>query len=305
MRQKILVTGSAGVIGYELCASLRAGAAAAEVEVEVAGLDLCAEGEDAGDIRDEARVERAVRGCTGIVHLAAISRVAWGEQDPETCLDTNVRGTRNVVEVALSQAQRPWLVLASSREVYGEPEALPVTEDTPLRPVNVYGRSKAEAEAIVREASARGLPAAVVRLSNVVGSLRDHPGRVVPAFVRAAVLGEPLRVDGPESTFDFVHIGDTVAGILAVVRRLAAGGEAPAPVHLATGVGTTLGELACLVTSLAGTAAVIEEAPARARHVTRFRGDPARARETLGWEARVSLREGLSRVIAGMRAGAP
>lgn len=294
--QKVLMTGSAGVIGGALRVALESEGA------EVIGFDLRASGAERGDVRDEAALGRAAEGCTGILHLAAVSRVVWGERDPEGCWATNVSGTRNVIAAALARPEPPWLVFASSREVYGEPETLPVTEDTPLRPVNVYGRSKAEGEALVTDARERGLRAGILRFSNVYGSPSDHPDRVVPAFARAAAFGGRLRVDGGDSTFDFAHLDDTVRGITTLVRLLVSGADVPPPVHLATGVATTLSELAHLAVELAATTATLGEAPARDYDVSRFVGDPSRARAVLGWSPRVPLREGLSRLLADIRA---
>ena len=296
--QRVLVTGSAGVIGEALRGALESEG------VEVLGFDLRASGAEKGDVRDRAALEMATRGCTGVIHLAAVSRVVWGERDPDACQATNVNGTRNVITAALNRAERPWLVFASSREVYGEPDALPVTEDASLRPVNVYGRSKAEGEALVTEARDSGLRAGILRFSNVYGSPSDHPDRVVPAFARAASEGACLRITGAQSAFDFVHIDDTVAGILAFVHLLTRGADSqsPPPVHLSTGLGTTLGELARIAVELAATTATVEELPARGHDVSRFVGDPSRARAVLGWSPRISLRDGLIRLLADLGA---
>jgi nucleoside-diphosphate-sugar epimerase len=295
MSSRILLTGSAGVIGGALRAALESEGAL------VIGLDLRAHGHERGDVRDQSAVERAARGCTGIVHLAAVSRVAWAERDPAACHDTNVLGTRSVVAAALAQRQAPWLVLGSSREVYGNPDSLPVTEAAPFRPVNVYGRSKAEGEAIVSQAREKGLRAAILRFSNVYGSPLDHADRVVPAFVRAALEGGRLRVHGAGSSHDFTHVDDTVRGIVALVRLLSRGAAAPPPVHLTTGQGTTLESLARLIVELSGTAATIERGPQRAFDVARFHGDPSRAKALLGWAPRVSLRDGLVRLVETFR----
>src|SRR5207237_7735748 len=109
-------------------------------------LRLAPGGEGHGDIVDLAAVQRAVEGCDGIVHLAAVSRVAWGEEDPPRCHRTNVDGTVNVIDAARGSARKPWLLFASSREVYGDAGLDPVREEAPMAPVNVYGRTKAEAE---------------------------------------------------------------------------------------------------------------------------------------------------------------
>ena len=180
-------------------------------------LDICAE-EPAhrGDVRDYQAVAQAMAECSGVIHLAAVSRVFWGEQNPGLCWETNVKGTENVLTAASRMNPKPWVIYSSSREVYGHPQSLPVTEDAPLAPVNIYGRSKAAGEELVNKARTKGLTTAIVRFSNVYGSTSDHSDRVVPAFARAASLGEPLRVDGPDHVFDFNHLEDTVRGLVAL-----------------------------------------------------------------------------------------
>ena len=290
----ILLTGSEGLIGRALRASLEARGS------EVVGLDLRGTMGEAGDVRDRQRVCASMHGCCGIVHLAAVSRVLWGERDPEDCWTTNVNGLHNVLYAARHQALPPWLLFASSREVYGQPDCLPATEGTLRRPVNVYGRSKVEGERLVEMARAQGIRAATVRLSNVYGSARDHADRVVPAFARAAVAGTPMRMEGADCTFDFTHVDDTVRGMVTLIGRLQAG-EAPPPVHLLTGTPTSLRDLAAMALALAGGVAPVVEAPPRSFDVSRFHGDPSRARSVLGWEPRVSLRDGLERLIHDFR----
>ena len=258
-------------------------------------------------MRDAQRVRQAVAGRHGIVHLAAVSRVLWGERDPETCREVNLGGLRNVLAAAGSRKRRPWIVFASSREVYGQPGRLPVAEDAPLRPINLYGRTKAEGERLVMAARDDGLRTAVVRLSNVYGSTRDHADRVVPAFARNAVMGATLRVEGADHAFDFTYIDDAVRGIASLIRVLAGGEAPPPPIHLLTGRSLTLGDLAALAVELAGTGAPIAQAPPRSFDVSRFCGDPSRARRLLGWTPRVVLSQGLAWLIRDFRTelGAP
>ena len=212
MSHRILITGSSGLVGSALWLALQTRG------IEVRGLDLRGRGVDAGDVRDVEHVHAAVQDCDGVIQLAAVSRVIWAERDPALCRETNVDGLRNVLEAALQSRRRPWLLFASSREVYGQPTRLPATEDAPLRPVNTYGRSKVEGERMVEAAKTEGLRAAIIRLSNVFGSTTDHADRVVPAFARAAARGLPLRVEGAEHTFDFTHMDDVTRGILALVE---------------------------------------------------------------------------------------
>lgn len=294
MDSPILITGSAGLVGTALAVILRSRG------FPVRGLDL-RDSTSTGDVRDPEAVRRAVSGCAGVVHLAAVSRVIWGEQDPVACRSTNIDGTRTVLDAAHEAPGRPWLIFASSREVYGQPLRLPAGEDTPLAPVNVYGRTKEAGERMIAEARSHGLRAAVVRLSNVYGSLVDYPDRVVPAFARAAVAGAALRVEGSGHTFDFTHVDDTVRGIALLAELLDRGEPPPPPIQFLTGRATTLGELASLVVALAGGRSEILEAAPRNFDVAQFWGSPARARELLGWSPQVSLNEGISGLIAAIR----
>ena len=296
----ILITGGLGVIAARLIEAL------SEHGHHPIGFDLRTHpGSISGDIRDPERVHNALHNCTGIVHLAAVSRVHHGEADPDLCWQTNVSGTRNVLAAALASPWRPWVLLASSREVYGEPDALPANEDAPLRPVNHYGRSKLAAEALAWEARAKGLRVAVVRMSNVYGSPDDHPDRVIPAFARAAVADEPLQVRGENSIFDFIHIDDVLSGLLSIMQLLEQGEDTLPPLLLSSGRGTTLIEVAHLAQQAAGMRGRIMKLPPAAGHVTRFVGDSTRTAALLGWKLRVSLEEGIHRLVGAFERRQP
>lgn len=146
IRENILVTGSAGLIGTAVCDAMRAQGHL------VRGFDIAGHGGAYGDILDRAALLSAMAEVTGVVHLAAVSRVIHGERDPEACRKTNVQGTRNVIDSVRTAAPRVWLIMASSREVYGQCDRLPVTEAQPVQPMNTYARSKVTAEQAVREA---------------------------------------------------------------------------------------------------------------------------------------------------------
>jgi nucleoside-diphosphate-sugar epimerase len=113
----------------------------------------------------------------GIVHLAAVARVKHAEADSARCWAVNVVGTENVIAASLAMRRRPWVVVASSREVYGQPGRTPVVESDPIAPINVYGRSKAACEQAALAGRSDGLRVAVLRLANVYGSIHDHPDR--------------------------------------------------------------------------------------------------------------------------------
>lgn len=295
---RILVTGSEGLIGTELRKHLaRQGCNASRFDLRHLG-----RGGHGADVRRLDDLRAHMEGVGGIVHLAAVSRVILGERDPHQCWETNVGGTRNVLEAAAESPHRPWVIMASSREVYGQPADLPANEDCPLEPVNIYGRSKVEGERLVEGARQAGLRTAVVRFSNVFGWTEDHPDRVVPAFARAAAAGAAMRVDGLDHTFDFSHVGDAVRGLVRVIHLMGQNftHDLP-PIHFTTGRATTLLQLAKLANRFGGGTSRIIEGPPRTFDVGHFVGDPSRARALLGWRPEVTLEEGLRRFVADFR----
>lgn len=296
------MTGSEGLVGRRLVAALAArGDVAVPFDIRRAG--------SAGveDICDPDALAAALADADGVIHLAAISRVAWGEERPDICERVNVAGTATLLAAMASSQRKPWLVFASSREVYGDAPLLPVDEDAAVAPINAYGKSKAEGERLVTLARAQdGLRSAIVRLSSVYGTTDDHHDRVIPALLWRALQGETLRLTGADNRFDFVHVDDSVDGLLRAADLLAGGASTLPTVHLATGVGTSLGMLAEQAIATTGSASTIEFMPPRPFDVGGFVGSVDRARETLRWAAATALADGMAALAADMRArGAP
>ena len=289
---RILVTGSRGLIGAALRSALH-------VEGYLtAGLDLLGHGLECGDVRSEDDVRRAMHGCNGVIHLAAVSRVAWAERDPAHCRSVNVDGTATILAGAKRQANTPWVLFVSSREVYGKAGGFPVSETAPFRPVNAYGRSKVDGERMADHATRSGQRVAVARLSNVYGSVSDHRDRVVPAFARIAARGGEMRVEGSNCYFDFTHLTDAVSGLVAMAMKLDSKGSSPLPpIQFVTGHATSLGELARLAQEFGAWGTRIVELPRRTFDVSEFCGDPSRALTLLGWAAQVRLAEGLRKLV--------
>ncbi|KAG6559963.1 UDP-glucose 4-epimerase [Candidatus Rhabdochlamydia oedothoracis] len=290
---KLLVTGSAGLIGSALSSALK------KRGIKVIGIDIKAQSncEDYGDILDYNRVLDAASQVDGIVHLAAVSRVIWGEENPKFCWETNVEGTKHILEAALESPLKPWVLYGSSREVYGQQERLPVKETAPLAPVNIYGESKVAAEQAVKNAVKRGLKGSIVRFSNVFGSVNDHHDRVIPAFCLAAFYGTPIRIDGRENLFDFTFIDDVVRGMLSYIDILNKSPIPLMPIHFTTGLGVSLEEAAFYAQEASVHNIEIIEAPSRSFDVSKFSGETSRAREILKWKASVHLREGIHQML--------
>lgn len=292
--EKILVTGSSGLIGTALCAVFESQGH------EVRRFDIADQQNGFGDILSPTDLDVAMKDCTGVVHLAAVSRVIWGERDPEKCRETNVVGTRNVIGRLRSSDLRPWLIFGSSREVYGQSSVLPVAESDPLQPMNHYARSKVEAEQAVKQAMGAGIRASIVRFSTVYGATADHADRIIPAFCRAAINDLPLRVEGATNCLDITHVAD-VADCISNVANCLSEGKPLEPMHLTTGQGTTLSDLAHTVVHLAQSKSEIITTAPRDFDVTNFIGDPKFAETQIGWRPRIPLETGLKELISQFR----
>lgn len=291
---RILITGSEGLIGTALSECLR------KQDIKVIHFDKKFSVGDPsyGDILNGALLNAAISRCDGVIHLAAVSRVIWGENDPELCWNTNFNATWSLLECGVLSSNKPWVLYASSREVYGNPPTLPATEQTPYNPINIYGRSKTAAEQAILDARERSLNTAIVRFSNVYGSLHDHHDRVIPAFCKAAAQGEPIRVDGSNNTFDFTYIDDVVDGTVKIVNLLNEGKTHLPPFHLTTGKQTSLGEAASLANKAGKNKSEIREAQPRHYDVPRFFGDSSQTQQILGWKPKIGIEEGISRLTA-------
>jgi UDP-glucose 4-epimerase len=280
---RVLITGGAGFIGSHLTDRLVADRGAEVVVLDnlkrgrLENLAACRERVQfvEGDIRDDALVTRLVKDTDVVYHLAAESTVMGAEQEPEYALTTNVLGTFNILRAAQAAGVKR-VVVASSREVYGEPDILPVVESAPLKAANVYGLSKVAAEMCCRLLQARGLSVAILRLTNVYG-LRDV-GRVIPTFVQRALAGQPLLLYGGDQVLDFVWIGTVVECLIRAAHIEGLDG----PINLGSGFGTPLVDLARRIAAAGGAGSPLRVLPPRLAEVRRFVADTQRMVDVLG-----------------------
>ena len=293
---KIAVTGSSGLIGRELVKQLTGNYDLVEIDIAI--------DKTGHDIALSESVTRLTDNCDGIIHLAAVSRVAEAQDFPLRTWASNVTGTHNILDVALNSNRKPWVIHASSREVYGNQPRRAIPEETPMTPLNIYGRSKAAGEGLVYGAQDAGANVAILRFAKVYGDIYDYSDRVIPAFSRAAVNGTPLRVDDASVCMDFTHVVDVSCGVVKVVDMLVAGEKNLPPIHYATGTGVTLGELARIAVAASDNTCELNEVERREASVSCFIGDPTRARTLLGWTNETPLQTGFSEMVEAFRKAA-
>ena len=170
-----------------------------------------------------------------VFHLAAQSRVLGAVENLEYSFSTNVQGTLNVLTTARDAGVKR-VIFTSSREVYGDPDHLPVPETAVLLPKNVYGASKMAGEAYCHSFRKDGLETVVLRLANVYGT-RDHD-RVIPLFIENALQGRALIINGGNQVVDFVWIEIVIDALCA------AGFEQTisTPLNIGSGKGITISD---------------------------------------------------------------
>jgi len=252
------------------------------------------------DVRIAQSISAACQGVDGVIHLAAVSRVIWAHRDPALCAAVNEGGVQNLCSALKLMRPAPWVLFASSREVYGQQDELPVCEDASPQPCNNYARSKVVGEEMVTALRDLGVVTAIARFSNVYGHPSDHPDRVVPAFARTAALGGKVLVEGPENVFDFTNVTDVTRGVLLLVERLFEEQLLP-PIHFTTGRAFTLGELAQLAKSHCRMTFNIQPSAPRSYDVSRFYGETTRAREILGWSHETTIEDGFASLVQAFR----
>jgi NAD dependent epimerase/dehydratase len=252
----------------------------------------------AGDIRDAHGVCTALQGCDAVLHLAALVGIPYSYHSPDTYVDTNIKGTLNVVQAARDLGVRR-VIHTSTSEVYGTARFVPITEEHPLQGQSPYAASKIGADQLALSfCTSFGTPVTILRPFNTYGP-RQSTRAVIPTIITQIASGRrQIQLGAVHPTRDFNYVTDTVAAFIAALTCDRGVGEV---INVGTGFETSIGDTARLVAEVMGTDVEVVTDNRRLRpprsEVERLCAASDKARALLGWQPRYGGREGLRRGI--------
>lgn len=298
---KIAITGSLGLIGSSLIKKLRE----TSIEsIEIVAFDIRYNKQNPFylDITNKDQLKQKLQDCDGVLHLAAIARVSWGEKNPVLCNLVNIDGIQNIIDTCLSSRKKPWLIFASSREVYGTQDTLsPALESASLSPLNTYAKTKLIGEQLIKEAHKKGLKAFIARFANVYGGMFDHRDRVIPAFIINAINNQDIEIKGKDAILDFIFIDDVINSLIKIIDFLQEKKEKYLPiVNISTSEAISLNQLANIIISATHSTSNIISLPKNSFAVDQFCGSNSLASSILGWEPKFDLKQGVKKFIQNL-----
>jgi dTDP-glucose 4,6-dehydratase len=308
--KKILVTGADGFIGSHLTEALvRAGY---DVRAFVlynsfnswGWLDRCAgdvKGKFetfSGDVRDANGVRVAMKGCDAVLHLAALIAIPYSYHSPDTYVDTNIKGTLNILQAARDLGVQR-LIHTSTSEVYGTARFVPITESHPLQGQSPYSATKIAADQIAMSFySSFDTPVVIVRPFNTYGP-RQSARAVLPTIITQLASGKKqISLGAVSPTRDFNYVADTVSGFIAALTARNATGEV---VNIGSNFEISIGDAARMIGEVMGKELEILTDEDRLRpeksEVERLWAANEKARKLLGWAPKFGGLEGFRRGI--------
>ncbi|MCI8894156.1 MAG: SDR family NAD(P)-dependent oxidoreductase [Lachnospiraceae bacterium] len=255
-----------------------------------------------GDIRDPNGVREAMKGVEGVFHLAALIAIPFSYHSPDSYVDTNIKGTLNVLQAARDLATERVLVTSTS-EVYGTARYVPIDENHPYQGQSPYSATKIGADRLAESFyRSFGLPVSIVRPFNTFGP-RQSARAVIPTIISQLLAGkEEIQLGSLTPTRDFNYVKDTAAGFIAIAESEKTIGE---EINIATQQEISIGELAREIISQINPSARIVCDEQRLRpeksEVNRLLGSNEKIGRLTGWKQQYTFAEGIAETIAWMR----
>jgi NAD dependent epimerase/dehydratase len=312
--KRVLVTGADGFIGSHLVESLLARGSKVRAFVfynsfnSWGWLDTLPVSKQreldvyAGDVRDPFGVREATDDCDVVFHLAALIAIPFSYRSPDSYIDTNIKGTLNILQAARAcEVER--VFITSTSEVYGSAQYVPIDERHPYQGQSPYSASKIGADRLA-ESFYRSFetPVTIVRPFNTYGP-RQSARAVIPTLITQLLCGHTeLRIGNVSPRRDFNYVKDTVQAFIALAEAPGALGE---EVNIASGREYSIGEIAEVLIAQVNPAARVTIDPERVRptqsEVMRLLGDPGKLTALTGWRAQYDLAAGLQETVAWFR----
>ena len=307
----VLVTGADGFIGSHLTEALVRNGFKVRAFVYYNSfnswgwLDQCADdikGEFEvfpGDIRDPHGVKEAMKGCDAVLHLAALIAIPFSYHSPDTYVDTNIKGTLNVLQAARELGVER-VVHTSTSEVYGTAQFVPITEKHPLQGQSPYSATKIAADQLAYSFySSFDLPVVTVRPFNTYGP-RQSARAVIPTIITQIASGQrTIKLGATTPTRDFSYVQDTVSGFIAALTSNTGLGEV---INLGSNFEISIGDTALAIAETMDATIEIISDVTRLRpknsEVERLWSDNSKAKELFDWEPKFNSRDGFKRGLA-------
>ena len=310
--ERILVTGGAGFIGSHLVEALLESGYSVRVLDDLSSgklsnlpIDRCHLTLVVGDVADAPTVERAMKDCSAVVHLAAVASVQASVDDPVATHQSNFVGTLNICE-AMRQAGVRRVVYASSAAIYGNNgEGMAITEDTPKNPLTPYAADKLASEHFLDfYRRQHGLEPVILRFFNIYGPRQDPSSPysgVISIFSERAQKKLPITVYGDgEQTRDFVYINDLVK---VLVQAVAESEPMIEPVNVGFNRSTSVNELVATLSELLGRPVTLNHDAPRSGDIKHSRADNRRLLERFSLSSPTCFTEGLGQLLRSIDSG--
>ena len=255
-----------------------------------------------GDIRDPNGVREAMKGVDGVFHLAALIAIPFSYHSPDSYVDTNVKGTLNVLQAA-RQLETQRVLVTSTSEVYGTAQCVPIDEKHPYQGQSPYSATKIGADRLAESFyRSFGLPVSIVRPFNTFGP-RQSARAVIPTIITQLLAGkEEIQLGSLTPTRDFNYVKDTAAGFIAIAESEKTIGE---EINIATQQEISIGELAQEIIGQINPKARIVCDEQRLRpeksEVNRLLGANAKIKALTEWKQQYTFAEGIAETIEWMR----
>ncbi len=256
----------------------------------------------AGDIRDPNGVRTAMKGVAQVFHLAALIAIPFSYHSPDSYVDTNIKGTLNVLQAA-RELETEKIMVTSTSEVYGTAQYVPIDEKHPFQGQSPYSATKIGADRLAESFyRSFGLPVSIVRPFNTYGP-RQSARAVIPTIISQLLAGkEEIRLGSLTPTRDFNYVKDTAAGFIAIAESERTIGE---EINIATGQELSIGDLAGTIIRQINPKAEIVCEQQRLRpeksEVSRLLGSNAKIKELTDWKQQYTFEQGIAETIAWIR----